>query len=396
MIFFPIIKSWTTDSFVGSGYGLNNSFGKINTLIPLNQISKATDFKLFSLMSQIKYSFIKPPSRLEITGTSKGIINRTSNKLKNIILFPGNTDYILKQNNREVWPKDTHYIDNSKKATVNNTVDGHFNTIKELLKNVGYKEEDKLNTISYDFRNIDFEEVSNQFNQFLKEDTIIIAYDFGTVMANISIQINNNNNNNNLNNYISKLILICPTIGGIPMTLRDYFSGNGIIEPAVIENYDSILLSMPNQLVYDYRPVAIYNSLSYYPKDISKLLEKNNNPIDKYNDLQQLQKLSIKPPGVNCIIVASEQFNTPICYNFRNNLRQSPERYLAKNNNQFPNSDIKNNGTFEGIQDFGDKVVPISSIYKLKNMWNSSKLDNNLNKKCTLELIKDKHHFSIL
>ena len=37
-ILYPIIKSWTTDNFTGSGYGFNigTSFGKTNTLIPLN------------------------------------------------------------------------------------------------------------------------------------------------------------------------------------------------------------------------------------------------------------------------------------------------------------------------------------------------------------------------
>ena len=34
-----------------------------------------------------------------------------------------------------------------------------------------------------------------------------------------------------------------------------------------------------------------------------------------------------------------------------------------------PNSDIKHNGTFEGIQTKGDSVVPISSIYKLVELW---------------------------
>ena len=66
---------------------MNSRFEKINTLVPLNNTSKSTDFKLFSLMSQIKFSFIKPPSSYDITDTREGIISRTSNKLKNIILF---------------------------------------------------------------------------------------------------------------------------------------------------------------------------------------------------------------------------------------------------------------------------------------------------------------------
>lgn len=401
-ILYPIIKSWTTDNFTDSGYGFNSNiyFGKPNTLIPLNLVSKATDFKLLSLMNQLKYSFVKPASIYEITDTSQGIIPRTSNKLKNIILFPGNTDYILKQNNNEVWPKNIQSIDNLKRAEVLNTSCGHFYTINELLKNVGYKEGDKLHTIRYDFRNIlmNIQKITNEFIEYLSHssDTIIIAYDFGAVMANICIQNLKNHKNSEINN-ISKLILICPTIGGVPMTLRDYFSGNGIVDPTIIENYDSVLLSMPNETIYNDKPVAIYNSLSYKATKVglSKLLEEDNKPVNKYHQLLKLQNVSLQSPEVNCVIVASEQFNTPICYNFRNNLKDAPEKYLAKNNNQFPNSNIKNCDSFEGIQDYGDKIVPISSIYKLKNMWEKGN-GKNISTNCTLEIIKDKDHFTIL
>ena len=53
LILFPVIKLFTTDNFFnGSGYGFNGRFGKLNTIIPLNHVSKSTDFKLFSLLSQ--------------------------------------------------------------------------------------------------------------------------------------------------------------------------------------------------------------------------------------------------------------------------------------------------------------------------------------------------------
>ena len=108
---FPLLKLWTSENFFnGSGYGFNNRFGKINTLVPLNNISKSTDFKLFSLMSQIRFSFVKPPSSYDITGTREGIISRTGNRFKNIILFPGQSDYILRQNNTEVWPRNIQNI----------------------------------------------------------------------------------------------------------------------------------------------------------------------------------------------------------------------------------------------------------------------------------------------
>ena len=389
LIMFPLLKWWTSENFFnGSGYGLNSKFGKVNTLVPLNNTSKSTDFKLFSLMSQIRFSFVKPPSNYDITGTREGIISRTGNKFKNIILFPGQSDYILRQNNTEVWPRNIQNINNSKSAVVYENNNGHFNTITTLLENLNYKNGDRLNTITYDFRNINFDYVFNKFMQYLKDDTVIIAYDFGAVVANICINnIPKNEQGVKMHSKISKLLLICPTIGGVPMTLRDYFSGNGIIDPHTIQDYHSVLLSMPNKQIYDL-PVAIFNSLSYNADNINVLMEQENKPSELFVSLRnKFQELSLQNPNVSTIIITSDQFSTPVSYNFRNNLRENPETYKPQNNNQFPLTDIQNNGNFEGLQAHGDRIVPISSINKLKQLWG----DN-----CKIELIKDKDHFTIL
>lgn len=389
LIMFPLLKLWTSENFFnGSGYGFNNRFGKINTLVPLNNISKSTDFKLFSLMSQIRFSFVKPPSSYDITGTREGIISRTGNRFKNIILFPGQSDYILRQNNTEVWPRNIQNINNSKSAIVYENNNGHFNTITTLLENLNYRNGDRLNTMIYDFRNINFDNIFNKFVQFLKDDTVIIAYDFGAVVANICINnIPNNEQGNKMRSKISKLLLICPTIGGVAMTLRDYFSGNGILDPSIIQDYHSVLLSMPNKKLYDL-PVAIFNSLSYNADNINVLMDQENKPSELFVNLRnQFQELSMQNPNVQTIIVASDQFSTPMSYNFRNNLRENPETYKPQNNNQFPLTDIQNNGNFEGLQAHGDRIVPISTINKLKELWG----DN-----CKIELIKDKDHFTIL
>ena len=389
LILFPSLKWWTSENFFnGSGYGMNYRFGKINTLVPLNNPSKSTDFKLFSLMSQIRFSFVKPPSNYDITGTEEGIISRTGNRFKNIILFPGQSDYILRQNNTEVWPRNFQNINNSKSVVVYENNNGHFNTITTLLENLNYRNGDRLNTITYDFRNINFDNVFNKFVQFLKDDTVIIAYDFGAVVANICINnFPNNEQGNKMRSKISKLLLICPTIGGVPMTLRDYFSGNGVIDPNIIQDYHSVLLSMPNKNLYDL-PVAIFNSLSYNADNINILMDQENKPSKLFINLRkQYQELSLQNPNVQTIIIASDQFSTPVSYNFRNNLRESPETYKPQNNNQFPLTDIHNNGNFEGLQAPGDRIVPISTINKLKELWG----DN-----CKIELIKDKDHFTIL
>ena len=389
LIVFPLLKLLTSENFFdGSGYGFNKKFGKINSLIPLNNISKSTDFKLLSLISQIKFSFIKSPSSYIKTYTKKGIISTNYNNNKNIILFPGQSDYILRQNNTEVWPKNIKYINNYKPATVYENNNGHFNTINTLLEYLNYKNGERLNTITYDFRNINFQDVFNKFMQFLKNDTVIIAYDFGAIVANICINnIPKNEEGNRIRNKISKLLLICPTIGGIPMTLRDYFSGNGILNPDMIQNYHSVLLSMPSNKFFN-MPVAIFNSLSYNANNINVLMDQENKPSELFLKLsKQYEELSMNNPNVDTIIIASDQFSTPVCYNFKNNLRDNPETYDPKNNNQFPLTDIEHNGNFEGLQAYGDRVVPISNIIKLKELWGNN---------CKIELIKDKDHFTIL
>jgi len=387
-LLYPNIKHLLRDNFNGSGYGMNHTFGKINTLIPLNNVSKSTDFRLLSLMSQIRFSFVKPPNSFEITYTNNGILNETSNKNANIILFPGLSDYILRQNNREVWPRQFNNIKNENTATVYDNNKGHFNSITTLFENLNYKNGDRLNTITYDFRKFDINKIFSQFMSYLKPNTVIIAYDFGCVIANMCINILKNIHEN-IHENIHKFILICPTIGGTPMTLRDYFSGNDIINPSLIENYESVLMSMPNKKFYD-NPVAIYNSVSYNANNINELMKYQNKPHELLDELVKKQELSFENPGVDCIIVASEQFSTPVAYNFKNNLTENPERYLPRNNNQHPNDDIHNNGTFEGLQTKGDRIVPISSIHKLKELWKSN--NNTIN----VELIKDKDHFTIL
>ena len=392
-LLYPIIKNVFIDNFNGSGYGLNNNFGKITTIIPFNEISKSTDFKLLSLMSQIRFSMVKPPYSLKITNTNEGIINKTPSKNSNIILFPGLTDFILKQNGREVWPKQFNNINNDESAIVYDNNNGHFNTIITLLENLNYINGDRLNTVKGDFRNVNYDEIYNEFISYLKPNTVIIAYDFGCVIANIFINKLKKESNDSLKyNFIKKFIMICPTIGGTPMTLRDYFSGNGIIEPKIIENYDAILMSMPNENFYD-KPVAIYNSISYKANNINELMkynQKSKNTINLFNNIVKKQELSFENPGVDCIIIASQQFNTPIAYNFKNNLSENPERYLQTNFNQTPNDDIHYNGTLEGLQTMGDRIVPINSILKLRELWNN--YDNVIN----IELIKDKDHFTIL
>ena len=179
------------------------------------------------------------------------------------------------------------------------------------------------------------------------------------------------------------------------MTLRDYFSGNSSISPELIKNYDSVLLSLPNQLLYE-NPVIIYNSVSYQCKDLPELFKIENKPIGKYLSFLEIQRLSLlcPPEGITCIIVANNQYNTPVAYDYKNNLKENPVTYSPENNNKLPDGSIRSN-QIEGLQTPGDGVVPISTILQLQKMWKQQ----GKNLPCTnyeLEIIKDFNHFTIL
>lgn len=361
-VFLPLLNN--IEGFNGSGYGFRKSFGEINSIIPYNKISKSTDFKLFSLISQLKYQTLKLPSSYNITGTSQGILTKTPGIYSNIILFPGLGDYVIKKTNE----KDDDFI-------IENNNKGHFNTIINILESINYKESDKLNTITYDFRNIDIQKIFNQFLSFINSNNnnLIIAYDFGCVIANICLNLYNNLKNNSINEIIQRCIFICPTIGGTALTLKDY------LKYKEIQKYDSILMNFP-QKDFNNRPVIIYDSISYNVNNLQDLLNLDKEKLRKLNDLNNL---SYKNAYVNYIIVYNDEYSTPICYNYGNNLKGNPERYYIDNNNFKPSSE----NTVEGIQVKGDKVVPFQSIIKIKELWN---------KYCQLELIRDKDHFTIL
>jgi len=433
-LLYPILNSLLfPENFTNaSGFGFNHRLQKPNTLIPLTYVSRATDFNLLAFLSQLRVNNILDPNAYVITKTQRGIVNKTSQYLPNVIIFSGNTDMILKQDNEKVWPMNfeeltkqsnrkfdefiNHRFKKYTSAYPNST--GHLNPINVLLKTMGYEKEDRVNQITYDFRFLDEASMNNIYDQFLEfakknqnnelsfsnKNNIIIAYDFGAVIANVCIQkLINDSSNKYLLSTISKLLLICPTIGGVPMTIRDYFSGNGVIDPKYIYNWNSILMSMPHKDFYD-NPVMIYNSIGYKAHNLKTLIEKNwfynNNTkfegdpdhkdfIKNLEEISKFQDMSIKNPLVNTIIISNNDNNTPICYNFENNLRNPPALNLGLNNNQHSNSDIHQNNSFEGLPVAGDKVLPFETINKLYNKWNT-------NKNVTMEVINNCNHFTIL
>ena len=376
-----------------SGYG----FGQIpsndtnlspSVIIPNNLVTKSTDFKLLSLINQLKYNILQPKSNYKFTGTSQGIIstgNSENKQYANIVIIPGNADYILKQNNRQVYPSDILSIESGIYTSVYKNDDGHMNTINELLKTLNYKEGYKLNTLVYDFRKFEIDELRKQFKFYLKENTLILAYDFGCIISNLII----NDLSTEDQSKISKLLYICPTIGGVALSVKDYF------EQIKLNNhreYQSLLMSLPINDFYD-RPITIYNSIGYRADDLKEIMNKLNIDSDKKSNedfmknIDKMNKLSkkafIKPEKIQCIIICNNQYDTPVAYNYKNDLTAMPEAYLPENNNK--NRASIPDKVLIGLQVPGDQVVPFSNIEKLQKFWN-----------CQVEIIQNKNHFSIL
>ena len=193
-------------------------------------------------------------------------------------------------------------------------------------------------------------------------------------MANICIH----HLNKHEKSKIRKLLYICPTNGGIPLSLKDFF------ENKLIRKFNSLLLSFPQQDFFE-KPVIIYNSVGYKSNNLKFLFEKINELAEILESLDKLFDLSIKNPDIDCIIVTNNQYNTPVSYNYNNDLQAQPESYLPQNNNFGPTTIPS--PVLIGLQSPGDQVVPFSNILKLKNDWG----DN-----VSLEIVKDKNHFSIL
>ena len=78
----------------------------------------------------------------------------------------------------------------------------------------------------------------------------------------------------------------------------------------------------------------------YYDIDVDvsineeELLKIENKPVDKYLSFLKIQHSSLEHPGVNCIIVANDQYSTPVAYDYKNNLKGNPMTYSPENNNK--------------------------------------------------------------
>lgn len=335
--------------------------------IPLVPRYTNFDFNLFELINKTKFGINRFKNVFEIKNPT----------LNNIIIIPGLGDCILKQNNKIVWPINYENLNKNNYTSVHKNNNSHLNTIYTLLESLNYVEGRKLNTLLYNFIKLDISKVIETLKKLIEENTIIIAYDFGAVVANLCIQLLTKDEKKK----IKKLMFICPTIGGVPLSLREYFSGNDRLNNNITKLIDTTLLSFPNKNIYD-KPVMIYKSVSYDSDQIFKLIQNNLNEEFNFTNYLEIQNDSLKNPEIETLIVGGSGKNTPACYNYRNNLQDLPEKYSPNN---YSNSTSENNKLLEGLQSNGDSVIALSSLKKLRLLWN-----------CNLEIINDKNHYTIL
>lgn len=410
-----------TENFNGSGFGFRKSFTENSIFIPLNDVSKSTDFKLLSYINQLKNQILKDEPNYKITKTEQGIIPHSSKNLNNIIVFPGLSDVIISQNNNTIWPigKKTELINDKYKSIVPNN-NGHFKTLYYILENNGYKNinnltlqlrqnqnkltkitnQSKVNTITYNFYDLNLDEIKNQFEAILEnyiknknKKTVIIGYDSGCIIANLCI-LYIKTKKPELYDLIDKNIYISPTFGGTALSIKEYINAFKNNE-AYKYNSDELFLNLPIDSFYD-KPVIIYNSLGYNSNNIINVFEilngKSDNKKEKFKHFQELHKYSLNNTGIKTLILFSEEDKnnqTPICYNYKKDLLQPPERYYLPNNNKTASYETIENpeGTIEGLTEDGDQIVPIKNILNLKKLWG----DN-----CEIIKIKNKNHFTIL
>ena len=325
---------------------------------PLVRISKSQDFNTFGLINKIRFGIFKP-NHESVSYGENGLIFKSPKQYNNIIIIPGLGDSILKQDNNIVWPINCKNINKYNYTSVHLNNHSHMSTIIKLLRVLNYNE-DRLNTLVYDFINFDISKILLTFKELLKNNTTIIAYDFGAVVANLCIQQLSKEEKSKINN----LLLICPTIGGVPLAIKEYLNGDEIIDKNSTQNIDTTLLSFPNKEMYT-DPVVLYNSVKYNSDNIYKLIKTNLNEDFNNEEFIKLQEESLKNPEVDTVIIGSDGFNTSVCYNYKNNLRELPE----------------------SLETNGDLIVPLDNIKSLQKKWSSN---------CKLELIKDKNHYSIL
>ena len=439
LIFKEKFKSFFTslgENFNGSGYGFRKSFSENTMFVPLNDITKSTDFNLLSLINQLKSQTMKDNSNYTITKTEQGIIGKTSDEYPNIIIFPGMADTRILNNNTELWPNGNSsklnelFIKNVESSKDNKyyelavSQDGHLSDMYSLLKNLGYKHIDnltlqlrenqykyddrtnevKVNTLNYDFVNLDINMIQKQFNSLLEnysknknKKTIIIGYDTGCILANICL-LNIKKNNEKLHNIIDKFLMISPNFGGSVLSIKDILNAYKADNIFKLMS-DGLLLNLPQEKFYN-KPVFILNSIGYKSNDISELFrlmklpkELGESIINKSKIMNELHSSSLEDSGVNTHILFSEEVEiyknqTPVCYNYKNNLLGNPERYYLPNNNKTASYETVSNeeGTIEGLTENGDNIIPTTSINILSTIFKNAKINK----------IKNKNHFTIL
>ena len=67
-----------------------------------------------------------------------------------------------------------------------------------------------------------------------------------------------------------------------------------LLHLALIQDYHSIIMSLPCPEIHENYPIAIYNSIKYNASNLKSLLKEANKDTDLYESIHQLQLLSLQ------------------------------------------------------------------------------------------------------
>ena len=212
----------------------------------------------------------------------------------------------------------------------NNSVYSNF---YKNLKEAGYKKNNDLFIVNYDFRKIAYtiEDTFKELNKLIKFKCIIIGHGLGTLLANLFLI---RQSDFWKKKYIHDAHYISPCLAGYEKSMSILISGenlNKVERPffrTIIRNYSGLLLCLPNPDVYKEKIINDYTA-----SDIYTLLS-DTGAIDSaefYNNIcLPLQKEAFDDPGVKVTCYSGQNIPTETKYTYKYELldESSKKQYI--------------------------------------------------------------------
>lgn len=258
-----------------------------------------------------------------------------------------------------------------------------YNTLIKSLQSIGYTSGIDLFGGQYDFRTICSIDSLIEFTMSLTTlienicqssgyPVILLGHGIGSVLTNYFLV---NSEKKWKDNNIKCLCSLNGSFGGSPKALRVLLSGENLIDPAeslIIRdatlNFSGLHLLLPNPLVYTDKSLIFYKQITYYAKDIPKLLtmissivNNNNDTVNIYkNIVAGISSKSIEAPEVTCYIFAGVDVPTESNYNYSNSINTEPIKnhpYYSVSGPNYENFQYPSLYTGDGtIPDFALKI----------------------------------------